>query len=363
MNIKDLIKKEQRFSRLEYQIKVKADVSEEDVRKLGARELGSVLHEDKYFLPKGIPLEKTGELIRIRKEGGENHLSVFRGMVAHEHMRTRLVLTKHVTDKDIATLAQTYTETIAINKRRIIYMLDHIVINLDHVENLGSYIEFDIGTRQEYTRIESLMRQLGLTPQEITNKSYFELGLAKFNSQVRLLGNLHARFGKFAFGIASAVLTTLGIIVGINSATASRLAIIGGIVAVAVADSLSDAVGMYSQKVSERGTTTCHSDQHLVGHAALGLCECPNCFCSRAKDRKDRHTKHIYCPLGYYCLLSCRISCSNGYCLVTPQYLRNIYLQGYKYLNMGFVYFDFVDLRSTVMCVVYREWFVTTPVQ
>jgi vacuolar iron transporter family protein len=255
MNIKDLIKKEQKFARYEYQIKVKADVSEEDVRKLGARELGSVLHEDTYFLPKGIPLDKVGELIRIRKECGENHLSVFRGMVANEHMRTRLVLTKHVSEKDVVTLTKTHTESISINKRRIIYILDHIVINLDRVENLGSFIEFDVGTRQEYSLIESLMRQLGLSPQEITNKSYFELGLAKFNSQVRLLGNLHARFGKFAFGIASAVLTTLGIIVGINSATASRLAIIGGIVAVAVADSLSDAVGMYSQKVSERGTT------------------------------------------------------------------------------------------------------------
>lgn len=47
------------------------------------------------------------------------------------------------------------------------------------------------------------------------------------------------------FGLTSAVITTLGMIVGLNSATHSRLAVIGGIVMIAIADALSDGLGMH----------------------------------------------------------------------------------------------------------------------
>ena len=55
------------------------------------------------------------------------------------------------------------------------------------------------------------------------------------------------------FGLTSAVITTLGMIVGLNSATHSRLAVIGGIIMIAIADSLSDGLGMHiSEEFSRR---------------------------------------------------------------------------------------------------------------
>ncbi|HEY4494995.1 MAG TPA: hypothetical protein VJC01_00935, partial [Candidatus Paceibacterota bacterium] len=69
----------------------------------------------------------------------------------------------------------------------------------------------------------------------------------------RIIAKIHDKLGKFSFGISSAVLTTLGMIVGLNSATESLIAVIAGIVTVAVADSLADSIGIYFSKKTERG--------------------------------------------------------------------------------------------------------------
>lgn len=47
------------------------------------------------------------------------------------------------------------------------------------------------------------------------------------------------------FGLTSGIITTLGLIIGLYSSTSSKLAIIGGIIIIAVADSLSDALGIH----------------------------------------------------------------------------------------------------------------------
>jgi len=53
------------------------------------------------------------------------------------------------------------------------------------------------------------------------------------------------------FGLTSGIITTLGLIVGLNSGTHSRMVVIGGILIIAVADSFSDALGMH---ISEEAT-------------------------------------------------------------------------------------------------------------
>jgi len=55
----------------------------------------------------------------------------------------------------------------------------------------------------------------------------------------------------FSFGLASGVITTLGMMVGIHSSTHSKLAVLGGIIAIAIADAFSDAVGIH---ISEEST-------------------------------------------------------------------------------------------------------------
>lgn len=53
------------------------------------------------------------------------------------------------------------------------------------------------------------------------------------------------------FGLTSGVITTLGLIVGLHAGTNSMLAVIGGIVTIAVADAMSDALGIHIAKEAE----------------------------------------------------------------------------------------------------------------
>ncbi|MCS7125862.1 MAG: hypothetical protein NZ929_03005 [Aigarchaeota archaeon] len=53
------------------------------------------------------------------------------------------------------------------------------------------------------------------------------------------------------FGLTSGVITTLGIIIGLESGTQSKLAVMTGILVLALADSLSDAMGIHVSEEAE----------------------------------------------------------------------------------------------------------------
>jgi vacuolar iron transporter family protein len=54
-----------------------------------------------------------------------------------------------------------------------------------------------------------------------------------------------AIFAGLSFGLTSGVITTLGLLVGLSSATHSRIAVIGGVITIAFADALSDSLGIH----------------------------------------------------------------------------------------------------------------------
>jgi VIT1/CCC1 family predicted Fe2+/Mn2+ transporter len=58
------------------------------------------------------------------------------------------------------------------------------------------------------------------------------------------------------FGLTSGVITTLGLMVGLSEGTHSRLAVIGGICTIAIADALSDALGIHISEESENRHST-----------------------------------------------------------------------------------------------------------
>jgi len=55
----------------------------------------------------------------------------------------------------------------------------------------------------------------------------------------------------FCFGLTSAIITTLGLIVGLHSGTHSKLVVLGGILTIAIADAFSDALGIHVSEESE----------------------------------------------------------------------------------------------------------------
>lgn len=59
----------------------------------------------------------------------------------------------------------------------------------------------------------------------------------------------------FSFGLTSAIITTLGLIVGLYSGTHSRIAVIGGILIIAIADAMSDSLGIHVSEEAENRHT------------------------------------------------------------------------------------------------------------
>jgi VIT1/CCC1 family predicted Fe2+/Mn2+ transporter len=58
-----------------------------------------------------------------------------------------------------------------------------------------------------------------------------------------------------SFGTTSGVITTLGLMVGLHAGTHSRAAVLGGILTIAVADALSDAMGIHLAEESKNSGT------------------------------------------------------------------------------------------------------------
>lgn len=66
-----------------------------------------------------------------------------------------------------------------------------------------------------------------------------------------------ARTGLF-FGASSGVITTIGLLTGLNAGTHSLAAVLGGILVIAVADSMSDALGIHLAEEAKPDTTHGH---------------------------------------------------------------------------------------------------------
>ena len=73
----------------------------------------------------------------------------------------------------------------------------------------------------------------------------------------RILKNKGARTGIF-FGATSGVITTIGLITGLSAGTNSLVAVLGGILVVAVADAMSDALGIHIAQEADPESTKEH---------------------------------------------------------------------------------------------------------
>lgn len=73
----------------------------------------------------------------------------------------------------------------------------------------------------------------------------------------RIMKNKGARTGIF-FGATSGVITTIGLITGLHAGTNSLVAVLGGILVVAVADAMSDALGIHIAQEADPDSTEEH---------------------------------------------------------------------------------------------------------
>ena len=66
----------------------------------------------------------------------------------------------------------------------------------------------------------------------------------------------HSIKSGLSFGLTSGIITTLGMIIGLYSGAHSRKVVIGGILAIAIADAFSDALGIHIATESENRHST-----------------------------------------------------------------------------------------------------------
>ncbi|MFA5745880.1 MAG: hypothetical protein WCX82_04160 [archaeon] len=228
----------------------KIKLSEGKLLKLGARKIGEVVQEDKYYKHK-----KTNKILRIRKEKNTDTVLYSHRDIKHskEFIHSQK-FTGKIQEEKIKVLKKEYKEEIQVNKRRSVFVYGSVIINIDKVDNLGEFVGFVILDKSKREVMNSLIEKLEITINPIKS-TYFDMLLIKQKPLDSFFFKLYDIFGQFAYGISSGALTTLGVMVGLMGATASRLAVIGGILSIAVADSMSDAIGVYSLKKSERGTS------------------------------------------------------------------------------------------------------------
>lgn len=140
---------------------------------------------------------------------------------------------------------------VVVCKNRTLYRFHEVVIACDDVEHLGVFIELRASSEKALFDVITL---LNLENEILVKESYFDLMCdKKLPEWFQMVLRFHEKIGEFVFGITSGILTTSGLLVGVNSATESRIAVIATIATIAIADSFSDAFGMYLSKVSERG--------------------------------------------------------------------------------------------------------------
>jgi VIT1/CCC1 family predicted Fe2+/Mn2+ transporter len=73
----------------------------------------------------------------------------------------------------------------------------------------------------------------------------------------RLMDNKGTRTGIF-FGATSGVITTIGLIAGLYAGTDSLVAVLGGILVVAVSDAMSDALGIHLAQEADPDSNSAH---------------------------------------------------------------------------------------------------------
>ncbi len=228
--------------RKEFQVKVLGTIGLSLLLGLGAEPLGQVTQKDIYLVS-----EKTW---RIREEAGQ-FLFTQKSHDIGQKARVKDVEERLITQTEANRLLKEKGVKVQVCKSRTLYRLNNSVVAVDRVEHLGDFVEISSAGEKE---LFQALRSLGFSTSEVVKESYLDMMVQKALPRwLQAVLLFHEKVGELTFGITSGILTTVGVLVGVNAATASKLSVIAAIVAIAVADSLSDAFGMYMSKVSERG--------------------------------------------------------------------------------------------------------------
>lgn len=174
---------------IEVEVKARAKKdTQEKVAALGAKPLKEENHHDLYFNSPLRDFKVSDEALRIRiKEEGAR--LTYKGPKLDRETKSRLEWTVRIDDPlqmEQILLALGFELSAEVRKRRTKYSFEDIVIALDEVEGLGSFLEAeavgdDANWEMQRERVLSILTRLGLD--EPIRSSYLELLEEKRNAK------------------------------------------------------------------------------------------------------------------------------------------------------------------------------------
>jgi predicted adenylyl cyclase CyaB len=240
--------------RTECEAKVEGTLDVSTLLQLGGELLGQGVQKDVYLA--------GHDHLRIREENGQFTLTQKQDDVGAT-ARVKGVWSQFIDEAEAQRLIKECGIRVQVVKKRTVVRLGSAVIRLDEVEHLGHFVEISAA---DEPGLHDLLARLGFDRSRLIRQSYLELMIAKsLPAWIQRILRLHEKVGELTFGITSGILTTTGALVATYLATNSRLSVIAAVVAIAVADSYSDAFGMYMARTAERGASRKQALRYAIG--------------------------------------------------------------------------------------------------
>jgi len=168
----------------EVQLKFKVNLNPDVLREVGAERLGTTVQIDRYYNPKDRNLIQTGEMLRIREEGGRRILT-YKGPRVESQFRERPKFEFEIDAATEEAFLEIYGKmTKTLTKERTLYQLGDVVFSVDKVSknedgkevDLGDFVEIRSTDKElDQEKIKSVIRKLGLNINEGIKESYFEM--------------------------------------------------------------------------------------------------------------------------------------------------------------------------------------------
>lgn len=159
---------------------------EEKLVKIGARRVGEEFQEDVYFNAPHRDFAQTDEALRIRKvtdESSEKIFITYKGAKMDEVSKTRKEVEVGVEDSyKVADIFKSlsFRPVATVRKNRTIYTLKDLVITLDEVQKVGSFVEIEKeieegeDTKEALDEIFATYSKIGIND-GFERRSYLEL--------------------------------------------------------------------------------------------------------------------------------------------------------------------------------------------
>jgi len=167
----------------EKQVKFKTSLDINYLREIGAEILSSTIQTDTYFNPQDRDLKMTGEILRIRNEGGKKIIT-YKGPKKKDEVRERPKFEFYIDDQTEKVISQIYPNIVKkIKKERILFKLDNIIFSIDNqvtkIENnkkveLGNFVEVRFDNASQID-LKKFIKKLNLKESQITKEAYFEM--------------------------------------------------------------------------------------------------------------------------------------------------------------------------------------------